>query len=86
MERNQVQEQLSNIREIPIQLSLVGTYSIPQETIRLEEYDRAIADYTEAIRLNPEHADAYYNRGISYKKLGQYDQACEDIQKSADYQ
>ena len=30
------------------------------------EYDRAIEDYNEAIRLNPKDADAYYNRGYAY--------------------
>ena len=30
------------------------------------EHDKAIADYTEAIRLDPKHADAHYNRGIAY--------------------
>ena len=29
----------------------------------LDEYDKAIACYTEAIRINPNHAEAYYNRG-----------------------
>ena len=27
------------------------------------EHDQAIADYTEAIRLKPDYAEAYYNRG-----------------------
>ena len=30
------------------------------------EYDKAIGDYTEAIRLNRQYADAYNNRGNSY--------------------
>jgi tetratricopeptide (TPR) repeat protein len=29
------------------------------------EFDRAIADYTEAIRLDPDYAEAYYNRSSS---------------------
>src|SRR5262245_38825650 len=39
------------------------------------EYDRAIADATEAIRLDPKHATAYYNRGLAYSIGGDYDRA-----------
>jgi tetratricopeptide (TPR) repeat protein len=37
--------------------------------------DRALKDYTEAIRLNPQYAAAYYNRGLCHKVIGNYDQA-----------
>ena len=30
------------------------------------EYDKAIADFSEAIKREPNHADAYYNRGNAY--------------------
>jgi len=43
------------------------------------DYDRAIADYTEAIRLNPQDALAYNNRGVSYHNGKQdYDRAIAD--------
>ena len=32
------------------------------------DYDRAIADYTEAIRLDPKYAIAYGNRGKAYRQ------------------
>src|SRR5262249_1166922 len=32
-----------------------------------EDYDRAIMDYTEAIRLDPNSASAYNNRGLAYQ-------------------
>ena len=35
---------------------------------RKGELDKAIADYTEAIRLDPKHAQAYYDRGGAYKR------------------
>ena len=30
------------------------------------EYDKAIEDYSKAIELNPEYAEAYNNRGNAY--------------------
>ena len=44
------------------------------------QYERAIQDYDEAIRLNPLDADASYNRGIAYSHLGQSEQYEGDIQ------
>jgi tetratricopeptide (TPR) repeat protein len=43
------------------------------------EFDKAIADYTEAIRLNPKDAKAYYLRGLFYKVRGKTDKAKADI-------
>jgi tetratricopeptide (TPR) repeat protein len=34
------------------------------------EYDKAIADYTQAIRLKPKEAVFYKNRGNAYSKKG----------------
>ena len=42
------------------------------------DHDQAIADYTEAIRLDPKIAAAYYNRAISYAEKGDHDQAIAD--------
>jgi tetratricopeptide (TPR) repeat protein len=43
-----------------------------------EQYDRAIADYNEAIRLTPSFGRAYYNRGDAYFAKGEYDRAIAD--------
>ncbi len=40
--------------------------------------DRAIADYTATIRLDPAHANAYYNRGNSYSSKGDTERAIAD--------
>jgi tetratricopeptide (TPR) repeat protein len=42
------------------------------------EQDKAIADHTEAIRLNPQSAIAYYNRGRAWTGKSEYDQAIAD--------
>lgn len=43
-----------------------------------EQNDKAVADYTEAIRLKPDYADAYNERGQAYFKLKQFDKAISD--------
>jgi tetratricopeptide (TPR) repeat protein len=42
------------------------------------EWDKAIAEYTEALRINPNNAAAYVNRGFAYISKGMYDRAIED--------
>ncbi|MCH8196992.1 MAG: tetratricopeptide repeat protein [Proteobacteria bacterium] len=46
---------------------------------RKRQYDRAIQDYTEAIRLKPDYARAFNNRGLSYGRKRQYDRAIRDF-------
>ena len=42
------------------------------------EYPEAIADYTQAIALDPKYAVTYNNRGATYSDLGQYVKAIDD--------
>jgi Flp pilus assembly protein TadD len=42
------------------------------------DIDQAIADYTEAIRLDPYDAEAYNGRGFAYGSKGEYDRAIAD--------
>lgn len=44
----------------------------------LENYNGAIADLTETIRLSPKNVYAYFNRGIAKSYLGQYTDAIAD--------
>ena len=44
----------------------------------LENYNSAIADFTEAIRLAPKNIYAYFNRGIAKSHLGQHIDAIAD--------
>ena len=43
------------------------------------QYERAIQDYDEAIRLNPQLAVAYANRAFAYTSLGKDTEAEQDI-------
>ena len=45
---------------------------------RKGDADLAIADYTEAIRLDPKYANAYYNRGLTWEIKGKKDSAIAD--------
>jgi len=65
-------------------ISLLCSIGYSQENvdsiqISLEkEKKEAILDYTKAIEINPNDADAYYNRGISKAKSGDREGAILD--------
>ena len=42
------------------------------------DHDKAIADYTEAIRLDPNYAEAYCDRAVAYSDKGDYDSTIAD--------
>lgn len=46
--------------------------------------DTAESDFTAAILLDPDYAQAYYYRGIVYKEKAERTKACEDFQKARD--
>ena len=46
---------------------------------RKGDIDRSIADYTEAIRIDPNHASAYKNRGRANFYAGNFDAAISDL-------
>ncbi|MEZ4708787.1 MAG: tetratricopeptide repeat protein [Caldilineaceae bacterium] len=46
------------------------------------ELDAAIADYDQAIALNPQDADAYYNRGNARRDQGELDAAIADYDQA----
>ncbi len=46
-----------------------------------KQYDEAITDYGEAVRLNPDFMDAYFNRGIIHEIREQVDEAAQDFDR-----
>jgi tetratricopeptide (TPR) repeat protein len=46
------------------------------------DYDRAIADCTRALELNPQYAEAYNNRGTAWFYKGDYDRAIADCTRA----
>jgi tetratricopeptide (TPR) repeat protein len=62
-----------------IDKGLVASYfNRAQIYFRNEDYDRAIADFSAYIRLNPVSVAAFNERGLSYAKKGEYDRAIAD--------
>jgi S1-C subfamily serine protease len=47
-----------------------------------KQFDRAIADYTDAIRLEPKEATAYRNRGLVHVRKGDYEKAVADCSRA----
>ncbi|MDR1898454.1 MAG: tetratricopeptide repeat protein [Treponema sp.] len=45
-------------------------------------YDRAVADFSRAIRLDPNDAKAYNSRGVAYDSKGEYDRAIADYNQA----
>ena len=56
-----------------------NAYNSGTEYLEQEQYNQAIVDFDEAIRLDPEYANAYFNRGTAYNKLGQHERAILDF-------
>jgi tetratricopeptide (TPR) repeat protein/S1-C subfamily serine protease len=47
-----------------------------------QKYELALADYSKAIELNRNYANAYYNRGVLYKDQQKYELALADFSKA----
>jgi tetratricopeptide (TPR) repeat protein len=48
----------------------------------VHQYDRAIADYTTAIQLKPDYAEAYNDRGFAYYLKGDTERAIADYTRA----
>jgi tetratricopeptide (TPR) repeat protein len=46
------------------------------------QYDQAIQDFNEAIKLDPSFEQAFNNRGNAYDERGQYDRAIQDFDEA----
>ncbi len=50
----------------------------------MQKYELALSDYSKAIDINPNYADAYNNRGNLYSDLQKYELALSDYSKAID--
>lgn len=46
------------------------------------QFDPAIRDFDEAVRLDPKYPDAFNNRGVAWSGKGQYEQAIKDFDEA----
>ncbi|MHC6204305.1 tetratricopeptide repeat protein [Breznakiellaceae bacterium SP9] len=71
----------SKVFSVSENFSSVGTTTIQGRNATEEQrskYDLAIADFTQAIRLDPSSVNTYYERGNAYCGKGDYDRAIAD--------
>ncbi|MBT0810418.1 tetratricopeptide repeat protein [Litoribacter ruber] len=52
--------------------------------LKLARYQKAVEDFSYALKLNPDHPDILVNKGISHYRLDQKSQACRDWRKSVE--
>lgn len=50
--------------------------------VYLQDYRKAVEFFTKAIAKDPGYAESWYNRGLSYEQLKDYQKANDDYQKS----
>ena len=50
-----------------------------RQQLSQRQYERAVEACDQAIAINPDYADAYYNRGLAYIRLTEYQNAIEDF-------
>ena len=50
----------------------------------MKDYRAAIVDYDRALELDPNLAEAYYNRGLTHIFLGNNQQGVEDLSKAGE--
>ncbi|HEY9614239.1 tetratricopeptide repeat protein, partial [Allocoleopsis sp.] len=60
------------------QTSAVDLYNRGVDKLNAGNYQGAIADFNQALQIDPNDADTYYNRGYAQHTLGRYDQALAD--------
>ena len=53
-----------------------------RHTIKKEQYQHALRDLDQAIRINPKDAGAYNARGAVYDELKQYSKAIQDFDRA----
>jgi len=65
----------STFRDAPYNIGYINL-------VYLEDYKAAVDYFTKAIERDPQHAESWYNRGLSYEQMKDYQKAYDDYQKT----
>ena len=52
--------------------------------LQMQEFNKAVDDYTKAIQYDPNLAEAYYNRALTLLYLDQKSKAIKDLSKAGE--
>ena len=52
--------------------------------LKADKFDKAVADFTKALELNPSYPQATYNRGLAYQQLKKTSEAHDDFVRAAE--
>ena len=59
-----------------------GYYNRGQAYLQNKDYDRAIAEFNQSLRLDPNNLVSYSGRGVAYTSKGDYDRAIADFNQA----
>jgi serine/threonine protein kinase len=62
--------------------SAVFYYNRGMEWRKKKDYDKAVNDFDEAIRVDPKYVDAYERRGLTWEAKGEYEKATKDFDEA----
>ena len=60
-------------------------YNLGQAYLTLKEYEKARANYLEALKFSPQYSLGYYGLGLTWKASDKWEQAAEALKKAIEY-
>jgi tetratricopeptide (TPR) repeat protein len=77
-----IRKKLENLRQFSQDTKLAEIIKRGVDAASTGDSDQALADFNEAVRLKPDNAEAYMNRGNIHSSIGNPDQAMADYNKA----
>ena len=73
---------LLELNKYGLKAEIIGHFIRARTSFHKGDFDGAIADYTEIIRLNPKNEYAYLERGVTYFNKHDFDLAIADYDRA----